>query len=438
MAPKRKERESLESLLARPWCYYCDRDFDDLKILHDHQKAKHFHCIVGTCNRRLNTAGGLRVHMEQVHKENLEVVPNALVDRQGLTPEVFGMEGVPQSMLDQRTSLVIKEYNKIESEWRARTGNPLSGTAAAKEEAEQARKKQKVAVDKEELKRRAAAAKAARAAKKAGLEPPKQFAPGIDEMEQPEPVSFAQMAAWKAADAQAAASTPPAPSVSPYAAPPFKPMNGAAALPTPFSAPVAASPYQTPPSISPPGFPMGMYPPPGMPMGMPAYSPSPVSGYGAPPPGLPQRVNMPLPGMSGLPSIPGLPPRPTPVAPNGSTNGNVEELINTEYEKFLERERRGEKASFADLVATQAKYGMVIESLPDSNGVMAPVYADNPPGSRWYSNPKVEAGAKLTYSDNFLTPEEKKSASPRYRRGAKASTTQTFGHTQAASGAVYS
>lgn len=31
-----------------------------------HQKAKHFKC--GHCPRKLNTAGGLAVHIQQVHK----------------------------------------------------------------------------------------------------------------------------------------------------------------------------------------------------------------------------------------------------------------------------------------------------------------------------------------------------------------------------------
>ena len=46
----------MEEILSRPWCYYCERDFDDLKILINHQKAKHFKCE--RCGRRLNTAGG--------------------------------------------------------------------------------------------------------------------------------------------------------------------------------------------------------------------------------------------------------------------------------------------------------------------------------------------------------------------------------------------
>lgn len=35
-------------------------------VLMQHQKAKHFKCNM--CPRRLNTAGGLAVHIEQVHK----------------------------------------------------------------------------------------------------------------------------------------------------------------------------------------------------------------------------------------------------------------------------------------------------------------------------------------------------------------------------------
>ena len=53
---KKRRGPSLDELLARPWCYYCERDFDDLKILISHQKAKHFKCE--RCGRRLNTAGG--------------------------------------------------------------------------------------------------------------------------------------------------------------------------------------------------------------------------------------------------------------------------------------------------------------------------------------------------------------------------------------------
>lgn len=56
MGKGKRKHPDIEEILARPWCYYCERDFDDLKILINHQKAKHFKCE--RCGRRLNTAGG--------------------------------------------------------------------------------------------------------------------------------------------------------------------------------------------------------------------------------------------------------------------------------------------------------------------------------------------------------------------------------------------
>ncbi|KAI0743298.1 hypothetical protein BC629DRAFT_1263821, partial [Irpex lacteus] len=65
-------------------------------VLMQHQKAKHFKCNM--CPRRLNTAGGLAVHIQQVHKlepENLPRIENALPGRDGYEVEIFGMEGIP-------------------------------------------------------------------------------------------------------------------------------------------------------------------------------------------------------------------------------------------------------------------------------------------------------------------------------------------------------
>jgi len=82
--------------ISRPWCWYCEREFEDEKVLMQHQKAKHFKCNL--CPRRLNTAGGLAVHIQQVHKlepENLPRIENALPGRDGYEVEIFGMEGIP-------------------------------------------------------------------------------------------------------------------------------------------------------------------------------------------------------------------------------------------------------------------------------------------------------------------------------------------------------
>ncbi|KAI5996618.1 putative zinc finger protein [Pisolithus orientalis] len=82
---KKKSKQVL-----RPWCWYCEREFEDEKVLMQHQKAKHFKC--GMCPRRLNTAGGLAVHIQQVHKlepENLPRIENALPGRDGYEVEIF-------------------------------------------------------------------------------------------------------------------------------------------------------------------------------------------------------------------------------------------------------------------------------------------------------------------------------------------------------------
>ncbi|KAH7066092.1 RING-6 protein [Paraphoma chrysanthemicola] len=125
MTKKRKRYPDLNQKLERPWCYYCERDFDDLKILISHQKAKHFKC--DRCGRRLNTAGGLSVHMNQVHKENLTHVENANPGRQGLEIEIFGMEGVPAEIIDQHNQQVTQAHFAEEAERARLTGNPIRG-----------------------------------------------------------------------------------------------------------------------------------------------------------------------------------------------------------------------------------------------------------------------------------------------------------------------
>jgi hypothetical protein len=161
MTKKKRGPPGLEELLARPWCYYCERDFDDLKILTGHMKAKHYKCQ--RCGRRLNTAGGLSVHMSQVHKEQLTEVENALEGRKDVGVEVFGMEGIPQDVLDAHIQQVTHQFFKAEAEHRAKTGNSLHGGPPAGSV-----KRVKMETP-EEIKARLAEHRARRAAEKAGL-----------------------------------------------------------------------------------------------------------------------------------------------------------------------------------------------------------------------------------------------------------------------------
>ncbi|GAB6032662.1 hypothetical protein CHUAL_011539 [Chamberlinius hualienensis] len=79
---------------TKPWCWYCNREFDDEKILIQHQKAKHFKCHI--CHKKLYTGPGLAIHCMQVHKETIDKVPNALPNKSNIEIEIYGMEGIPE------------------------------------------------------------------------------------------------------------------------------------------------------------------------------------------------------------------------------------------------------------------------------------------------------------------------------------------------------
>lgn len=96
----------------KPWCWYCNREFDDEKILIQHQKAKHFKCHI--CHKKLYTAPGLSIHCMQVHKEQIDKVPNSLPHRSNIEIEIYGMEGI--SAEDLRNHERQKNGNKSESD----------------------------------------------------------------------------------------------------------------------------------------------------------------------------------------------------------------------------------------------------------------------------------------------------------------------------------
>jgi DNA-directed RNA polymerase subunit RPC12/RpoP len=112
----KKKKKSKEE--EKPWCFYCDRTFDNEPTLVQHQKNKHYKCP--ECNRKLNTAQGLSVHAYQVHKltitrfvgsadavfvslisvvttnfSPLHSVPGAKPGRESMDREIFGTCGLP-------------------------------------------------------------------------------------------------------------------------------------------------------------------------------------------------------------------------------------------------------------------------------------------------------------------------------------------------------
>ncbi|RMX57872.1 hypothetical protein pdam_00022837 [Pocillopora damicornis] len=79
---------------------YCNRDFDEEKILIQHQKAKHFKCPI--CHKKLYTGPGLAIHCMQVHKETISTIPNSVPNRGDPEIEIYGMEGIPEKDLKER------------------------------------------------------------------------------------------------------------------------------------------------------------------------------------------------------------------------------------------------------------------------------------------------------------------------------------------------
>ncbi|KAK3939982.1 hypothetical protein QBC46DRAFT_289261 [Diplogelasinospora grovesii] len=269
MGKKKRGHPDVEELLSRPWCYYCERDFEDLKLLISHQKAKHFKCE--RCGKRLNTAGGLSVHMNQVHKESLSNVENALPNRQGLDIEIFGMEGVPEDIVQQHNQRIIQNYYTAQAERHAATGNPPSGQGHGP-------------------------------AKKIKIETPEEIKKRLAEHK-------ARVAAQKAAAANGTA--PPVDGQSPG--------QGT----SPFPPPQAGFPYPTP--GVPPSFPPGQAYPPAYPSGGPSPPP------GAAPFSLPARPPNNVPAVGG--ALPQRPPY-YPYGPGGApppglpgTASTVDELV---------------------------------------------------------------------------------------------------------------
>ncbi|XP_029179856.1 BUB3-interacting and GLEBS motif-containing protein ZNF207-like [Acropora millepora] len=85
---------------TKPWCWYCNRDFDEEKILIQHQKAKHFKCPI--CHKKLYTGPGLAIHCMQVHKETISTIPNSIPNRGDPEVEIYGMEGIPEKDMKER------------------------------------------------------------------------------------------------------------------------------------------------------------------------------------------------------------------------------------------------------------------------------------------------------------------------------------------------
>jgi len=344
--------------IIRPWCWYCEREFEDEKVLMQHQKAKHFKCNL--CPRRLNTAGGLAVHIQQVHKlepENLPRIENALPGRDGYEVEIFGMEGIPAPDVAD-----YKRRKEIELGL-----NP--GT----------------------------------------ISQPQAKRPKIENRPLSEDELKAQLAAHRALMGAAEGSAPAAPEASGgavYGAPPQA--YAAPPMPAGLPPPMAGTPGVPPGMLgAPPPFMPGM-PPPGFPHGQPPFQ-IPGMPPGPPPPGFPLAPPFPgappgmlPPGMLPPGVRPPFPPPPHFVPPGGSV---------------------ALPPTFVPATAVPAiPHVSNVPSLSTSAGVTpslgaptpAPAELKLPDPSLAQTLPPFKKPTELKWSDPNFSPDERRSVNPKY------------------------
>lgn len=190
-------------------------------VLIQHQKARHFKCHL--CPRRLNTAGGLAVHLGQVHKAepgsyvhaHSHSLENTLPGRSSFDIEIYGMVGVPEPDL---------------REWMARRGARQAQQGAAPQQPAPKRPKiDKTPLTAEQLRAQLEAHKALMS----GLAPSTPYAPMYGASVPP--------------PAAVAPPTVPPPTVPPPAPQPVPPPTAAAPAPAPpADAPPAPAPSTEP------------------------------------------------------------------------------------------------------------------------------------------------------------------------------------------------
>eukprot|EP00408_Alexandrium_pacificum_P049264 CAMPEP_0171247838 /NCGR_PEP_ID=MMETSP0790-20130122/48704_1 /TAXON_ID=2925 /ORGANISM="Alexandrium catenella, Strain OF101" /LENGTH=103 /DNA_ID=CAMNT_0011715265 /DNA_START=47 /DNA_END=354 /DNA_ORIENTATION=- len=93
--------QAQEPFELKPFCYYCEREFDTVKTLILHQRTKHFNCA--ECGLKFDTVTGLRVHMLNAYKKTMKEVPNCIPGRENPDIVVHGMEGLPKGILEEKT-----------------------------------------------------------------------------------------------------------------------------------------------------------------------------------------------------------------------------------------------------------------------------------------------------------------------------------------------
>lgn len=92
------------------FCYYCDREYEHKETLLEHQRVRHFSCLKWP--KKFSTAGSMSTHMLSVHRETLARVPNAKLGRDSLGISIYGMEGVPAILIQEKMIAKLKKKSQ--------------------------------------------------------------------------------------------------------------------------------------------------------------------------------------------------------------------------------------------------------------------------------------------------------------------------------------
>ena len=103
-------RKQRHLVTLKPFCYYCDKEFNNEIILHQHQKARHFNCV--SCRKRFSTAPALGTHIIQVHKDKIQRVPNAKAGRDTFDISIYGMDGVTIELINYKLAEKVQMKKK--------------------------------------------------------------------------------------------------------------------------------------------------------------------------------------------------------------------------------------------------------------------------------------------------------------------------------------
>lgn len=110
--------------VLKPFCYYCEKEFENVNILLQHQKNRHFACKL--CTRKFSTACSLQTHMNQVHGQSIQKVSNAIAGRDRVDINIYGMDEVPVDIIEDRIAKKIKKKKtKMENELKKAFGIDL-------------------------------------------------------------------------------------------------------------------------------------------------------------------------------------------------------------------------------------------------------------------------------------------------------------------------